>query len=128
MTVDQMAAHVLHVATAHGVVVRSHSSGGRAWRLTRKVAIRPVRSSLTYAVALHELGHVLGARGRTRLDDEVQAWQWARENAQYWDDRMERERCRSLRGYVRWAQRRQRSDRHGRVFITPEHPVWRYVD
>lgn len=128
MTAAQMAAHVAELADAAGVEVRSHSSGGRAYRRKRSIMIRPVRSAVTYAVALHELGHVLGQNGGTRLDREVQAWTWARSNAATWDDRMENKRGASLRSYVRWAERRQAADRSGRTYITPNHPVWRYVE
>ena len=42
----------------------------RASRSARRVAIRPVRSSVTYAIALHEIGHILATQGYGRLERE----------------------------------------------------------
>src|SRR5262249_46450245 len=51
-----------------------------------------VRSVITYAVAMHELGHVLGQQVN-HPDDIVRerdAWEWARDNAVVWTAKMER--------------------------------------
>src|SRR5262249_1934558 len=52
----------------------------------------PAWSEITYAVALHELGHVFG-RHSDHVDDIVRerdAWDWARDNAVVWSPKMER--------------------------------------
>lgn len=105
-----MAAHVERLAERHGLDVGSHSSGGRAWRRTRRVAYRPVKSTITYAVALHEIGHVVG-RGRSapRLEREANAWAWALRNTLSGtvDATFRAEVMRSLDSYHRWAERRR---------------------
>lgn len=64
----------------------------------------------TYAVALHEMGHLVSPTGvllgvlRTpavRLDEEQAAWEWARHHALDWDDVMESVAQFGLRSYER---------------------------
>lgn len=107
---NRLASHVHTIAARHGITVGSHSSGGNGSSPDRHVNIRPVRSVATYAVAMHELGHVL-ARGRTlgsRLDQEATAWRWAIDHAlpgtvnARWMASMHR----SLDSYRRWVIRR----------------------
>ena len=52
----------------------------------------PIRSAITYATALHELGHILGRyqNSRRQLVRERWAWQWARDNALIWTPTMEK--------------------------------------
>ena len=63
--------------------------------------LAPVRSALSYAVALHEIGHWKGSRQNSRsvMVRERAAWQWARENALIWTDAMERCATQSLAWY-----------------------------
>jgi hypothetical protein len=119
VSVAEMAEHIARIAAQHGVTVASHSTGGRAWRKTRRIAVRPVKSSKTYAIALHELGHVLGRTGPRRLDKEVFAWDWAFQHALIWDPVMEAERARCLGSYVVWAQRKQA--RTGKTYLEAGH-------
>ena len=123
-----MAAHITKLCHQHGILVRPHSSGGRASVSRRIIWIRPVKSAVTYAMALHELGHILGKQPARRIDRELAAWEWAKANVVLWDDRMDRERSTCLTSYVRWAERRQRRDSRSRVFITPDHPIYRYAE
>lgn len=77
------AAHVAELAEALRIDVRiDRTRGGRATPSYRYVSIAPVRGIVTYYVALHELGHVVG-RGRSapKLEQEANAWQWAIEHA-----------------------------------------------
>lgn len=105
-SVTAMANHVERIAARRGVEVVA-ATRGRAWGgRTRRVALRPVRSVITYAEAMHELGHVLG-RGRTapRLEREANAWLWASRNAlkgtvdHQWEGTVRR----ALRSYLDWA-------------------------
>jgi hypothetical protein len=64
-----------------------------------EVQTPPIRSAITYATALHEIGHILGPNqdspnSHTR---ERWAWQWARENALVWTGAMERYATRALK-------------------------------
>lgn len=98
------ATHVREIAAEERIEIVPHSSGGRAWRRIRRVAIRPVKSAVTYAVGLHELGHVLGPwQSRRRLSAEVGAWVWAEENALVWTPRMAEVARDALRNYLRYA-------------------------
>lgn len=118
------AAHIARICKIEDIAITSHSSGGRAWRKSRRIAIRPVKTAITYAVALHEIGHILGPRqSGTRLDKEVGAWEWAQANALEWTDAMEKTRSRLLQTYVRWANRSKQAKRP-----SAEHPIFKYVE
>ena len=52
------ASHIASFTESHDIEIVSHSSGGRAYRRKKRIAIREVKSPVTYAIALHELGHV----------------------------------------------------------------------
>ncbi len=107
MTSEEMAQHVAAICRDEGIRVLSHSRGGRASKTHKVIAIRPVKSAITYAVALHELGHVLGPwQSQPRLYAEAGAWKWAREVAGIWTPSMEDKMSRSLHSYVLWAERR----------------------
>lgn len=60
----------------------------RAWRKSRQMRLCPIRSGITYAVALHELGHIHGPQTGARLNRETQAWIWAKETAICWHNPM----------------------------------------
>jgi hypothetical protein len=66
------------------------------------VSIPPIKSVITYAVALHEIGHVLGRyqRSRSTLVRGRWAWAWAQSNAINWTPAMARTMERS-QWYVR---------------------------
>jgi hypothetical protein len=103
-----MRRHVETICRDEGIRVLPHSRGGRASREHRIIAIRPVKSAITYAVALHELGHVLGPwQSQPRLHAEAGAWKWAKEVAHVWTPVMEEKMSRSLHTYVLWAERRR---------------------
>lgn len=107
MTPDDMARHVAAICRDEDIRVLSHSRGGRASKSHKIIAIRPVKSAITYAVALHELGHVLGPwQSQPRLYAEAGAWKWAKEVAGVWTPSMEEKMSRSLHSYVLWAERR----------------------
>jgi hypothetical protein len=58
----------------------------------------PVRSAVSYAVALHEIGHIKGRnqKSRNEIVRERAAWQWARDNALVWTPEMERRAAEAL--------------------------------
>jgi dUTP pyrophosphatase len=68
-----------------------------------EVQIPRIRSDVTYAIALHELGHIFGQRQQPNYDKithERWAWRWARENAIVWTPAMTRADAESLRTYA----------------------------
>jgi hypothetical protein len=54
------------------------------------IRIAPIRSELSYAGALHEIGHIKQHWQASHyvVDDERRAWDWARCNALIWTPRM----------------------------------------
>jgi hypothetical protein len=95
--VPEMREHVERLVREHGITVRhvkrKEQSRCFPWNGTPPVMqFPPVRSAITYAVALHELGHYLG--GHVNHPDtsvrELAAWKWARANAVTWTAAMER--------------------------------------
>lgn len=106
VTAKQMAIHVAVICAENNIEVVKHSRSGAAWRKSRRIAIRPVKTAISYAVALHEIGHILGPQqSGTRLMKECGAWLWAHDNAMTWTDAMEKAMQKRLRSYVAWAQR-----------------------
>lgn len=102
------ASHVARICKIEDITVESHSRGGRAYRHRRLIKIRPVKTAITYAVALHEIGHILGPRqtGKNiRLDKEVGAWEWAEQHAIEWTEAMAAVRAKCLKSYLTKAAR-----------------------
>src|SRR3990172_7894319 len=110
--VELMEAHVAQLCREHGIELIDSSSRGRAtrWRGGRReIAIPPIRGQVSYFVALHEIGHLVG-RGRSapRLEAEANAWLWALEHAAVEPTAATRRSIsRRLRGYLAWAENRQ---------------------
>lgn len=98
--------HIADICFKHDIVVGTHSSGGRAFKKSRRINIRPIKSSITYAVALHEIGHILGPdQSKTRLEKEAGAWLWAKANATEWTEPMQKKMVQCLKSYARWSER-----------------------
>ena len=107
------AAHIELLARQHGIVVTStRGASGRAYGREQRIVISPVRGPVSYAVALHALGHLIatGAAGpqHKQLIREILAWRWARRAALEWTERMDAAMQRSLGVYVRRLERRRR--------------------
>jgi hypothetical protein len=66
---------------------------------TGTLRLHPIKSEATYAVALHEIGHLRQGFGEDVLLDERRAWDWARDNALIWTPTMEREAERGMGSY-----------------------------
>jgi hypothetical protein len=107
--------HIANICLREGIKVEYRTNGGRAWRRTKRISIAPVKSFVTYAVALHEIGHVLGRHPARKLDREAAAWEWARANALEWNERMEATMKDRLDSYARWFSRKWRRG----VYIAP---------
>jgi hypothetical protein len=107
--VDQYALHIANLLATQSITVTWKPSGnsGRAWRKRKHVAIPAIKTAISYALALHEIGHILGKNPSTRLGREAAAWQWALDNAILWTPVMEAKMQRCLASYDRWAKRRK---------------------
>ncbi len=106
--------HVDALCGAHGIV-RLNGSRGRAevhrrgGKRTKAIRIPPVRGQVTYFVALHELGHLVGpGRSGRRLEKEAAAWRWALASSLVQPtDACRRRIGKRLRSYLTWAELRQ---------------------
>jgi hypothetical protein len=129
--VELMDAHVADLCRQHQIELAGSSARGRAIRWSggrREISVPPIRGQVSYFIALHEIGHLIG-RGRSapRLESEANAWLWALENSVVEPTPATRRSIgRRLRGYLEWARNRQ----HRRIppRIPPrEHPFWRLL-
>jgi len=67
----------------------------------KKLLLLPVTNARTYAIALHEIGHVVsGTLRQPVLWKEAEAWAWAKQNALCWTKSMQTCLRVSLRSYV----------------------------
>ena len=95
-----MREHVLRLLDEHEIIFRWRRRPTEAWggKDIWEVSIAPIKSEISYATALHEIGHILGKHQSSRdsLVRERWAWRWAQSNALAWTARMESDRVRSL--------------------------------
>jgi hypothetical protein len=124
-------AHVDELCAAHGIE-RLDGGRGRAFRQrwrggrsTLHIRIPPVRGQVTYFVALHEIGHLVGpGRSGTRLEKEAAAWRWALSNAAIEPtESARRSMGKRLRSYVVWAERCQHR-RRPPIIPATQSPFW----
>lgn len=115
------ARHVESLASLHAVSIEfKEGYRGRAWRKHRRIKISPVKTAVTYAIALHEMGHVVGKQSGKRIDKEVQAWEWAEANALKWTETMIVKSARCVAWYLKMCER------HRSMQLPPaDHPAWR---
>jgi hypothetical protein len=84
---DEWGLQIIWLPRTRGARVISEL-GGAAF----EIRLPRIRSSISYAIALHEIGHIRGKHQRSR-DVRVRerwAWQWAWENALFWSPPMDR--------------------------------------
>ena len=78
-------AHVEELCDQYGIEIAGASRRGRATRWTggrRQISIPEIRGQVSYFVALHEIGHLVGpGRSAPRLEAEANAWLWALRNS-----------------------------------------------
>jgi hypothetical protein len=110
--VELMEAHIEDLCREYDIELAGASSRGRAvrWRGGRlEISIPPIRGQVSYFIALHEIGHLVG-RGRSapRLESEANAWLFALEHSVVEPTpATKRSISRRLRGYLAWARNRQ---------------------
>jgi hypothetical protein len=122
--------HVDELCSTYGIL-RLGGSRGRAevhrhnGRRTAAIRVPPVRGQVTYFVALHEIGHLVGpGRSGSRLEKEAAAWRWALAAALVEPtDTCRRRLGARLRSYVTWAERRRHRKRPP-VIPAPESSFW----
>ncbi len=104
-TVAQFEQHFLNLCANEDVDVQWCDRPSKALALSGELEfIRTprIRSEVTYAVAMHELGHIKShSQSSEQTERERAAWDWARRNALLWTPRMEGYAVASLRLYRR---------------------------
>jgi hypothetical protein len=100
MTVDEMQRHIQDLCDQYEIAMFA-SRKAFAVPAFAEIHIQPIRSEVTYATALHEIGHCRGMHqaSRSRMVRERWAWRWARVNALVWTQRMESTAISSLEWY-----------------------------
>jgi hypothetical protein len=75
------------------------------------IRIAPIKGAISYATALHEIGHIHGRHqdSRSVMVRERWAWKWARANALIWTPAMERSVRKDLAWYAPRAAKIDRS-------------------
>jgi hypothetical protein len=114
MQPETLARHVRDLCEAHGIDWRDGGRGraivvGRGRRRRQLIRTPPVRGQVSYFVALHEIGHLVGpGRSGTRLEKEAAAWRFALAASLVTPTDATRRRLGArLRSYVLWAEHRQ---------------------
>lgn len=93
--IAELGQHVVALCEKHEIVCYPFIKGREeefAIRETQEIFIRPVRSPISYLIALHEIGHILGRyqMSRSSAVRERWAWRWAKANALTWTRGMDR--------------------------------------
>jgi hypothetical protein len=104
------------------LIVHTSKRRARAALEVWEIWVPEVKSTLSYARNLHELGHLLGRHRGSRylMTRERDAWRWAKTHALRWTDAMERERLISLAWYAGEIKNRRmrRNEDSGAMVIT----------
>lgn len=126
---DLCAAYDIRRVTGRGraVVIRIRHRGGETERRL-EIRVPPVRGQVSYFVALHEIGHLVGpGRSGRRIEREAAAWRFALTEALVSPTDTTRRRIgKRLRSYVTWAE--LRAPRRRPPYVPPAHdPFWRFL-
>ena len=105
--IAEFTAHIESLCAANNITIEWGGTG-RAWKKSRKIRTPEIKSEITYAIALHEIGHILGKmQDGYRLEKEVGAWLWAKDNAIIWNKPMIKTLKHRLTSYLKWCKRRR---------------------
>src|SRR6266516_2755290 len=115
-------AHVEELCARYGI---TWQLGGRGSERRQLIRSPEVRGQVSYFIALHEIGHLIGpGRSGTRLEKEAAAWRWALANSVVLPTQTTRRRIGArLRSYASWAELRQRR-RRPPVLPPPASDFW----
>jgi hypothetical protein len=121
VSIEDLRQHVRAICERRDISVYRCKRGRQAMALSEaeEITIPPIRSVLSYATAMHEIGHILGRHQTSRrvMVRERWAWNWARANALVWTPAMERQ---ARNGLARYAPRAPRIDRRWHPFEWPK--------
>jgi hypothetical protein len=124
---QQLNDHAVMLAVQHGITVKRTRDGhGWAHQEARVIHAPAVTNEETYAVCLHEMGHIVSPAGDSRQytyvikshgdhaslvapAGEVGAWRWAVDNAVVWTREMQQRLYESLKSYAYSATEDERN-------------------
>jgi len=106
---EHLMKHIEAICKDNNIIMKRHSGKrSRAFHNYKgsgrqKISVKRINSYLTYAVAMHELGHLLGPHQCSCdvLKRETGAWLWAMENCKVWMPCMKSGMIRRLRSYLK---------------------------
>jgi hypothetical protein len=112
VSVADMARHVADICARDEIYLEfRYSRPWKSWCLSdsKHVCTAPIRSVISYATALHEIGHIKGPYQQSRYEIawEIGAWEWARSNALIRTPRMEA----MARARMEWHEQEVREGR-----------------
>lgn len=112
VSLSDMREHVRVLCERHEIACYEVKRPNQAYAIREgdEIGIALIRSAITYATALHEIGHHQGPHQNSRsvMVRERWAWQWARSNALIWTPAMERSAQKALQWYVPQAAKMDR--------------------
>lgn len=97
--------HIRSLLKQHKIQIHfSINPRSLAFRNKKLIKTREIKSSITYAIALHEIGHILSdGSDLSCLEEEAVAWHWAYRNALQWTKSMQKSMKKSLHSYLHQA-------------------------
>jgi hypothetical protein len=102
-SVEHMRDHVMGLIEQYDIVCNwvTRTTEARAAYEIEEVWIPKIKSAISYATALHEIGHIRCRHRASRLImvRERDAWRWAKSHALIWTETMESQRETSLAWY-----------------------------
>jgi hypothetical protein len=125
MSADAMRAHIESLLAQHEIHCRWISTRAPFAEAfldflgDRRIRTPRIRGDLTYATALHEIGHLVNpdATSSDLMTREREAWKWARANALKWTRKMERYAAQCLLSYKE-AETRE-AELHAQLAASP---------
>jgi hypothetical protein len=94
LSIQDMHQHVVGLCSEHEITYTWCRRPTQAWaaREWEEVCIPPIKSAISYATALHEIGHILGRHqlSSKTMVRERWAWKWAKRKALSWTPIMDR--------------------------------------
>ena len=102
----------------------SYSGGVKAYLKDNVVLVKKIKGTRSYAMALHELGHLTIKKKRaTKFMEEWSAWRWAIENSLEWTHGMTGTMRKCLESYILYCALEQ----NGRGLPPDSHSIWKIM-
>jgi hypothetical protein len=82
LTVQDMQQHIIGLCSKHEITYTWCRRPSQAWaaREIEEICIPPIKSPISYATALHEIGHILGRYQQSSDSMVRERWAWQGEH------------------------------------------------